>query len=95
MKLTEKEKELFTTIRESDNPKRALNLALIMVTIILAIRDNKPLYKALDELTGHEAEHRSFVKLIGDFALNDDIEGGKKAGIEFVENFAKGKAFVA
>lgn len=95
MKLTEKEIELFTTIRESDNPKRALNLALIMVTIILSLKDNKPLYKALDELKEHEAEHRSFVKLIGDFALNDDIEGGKKAGIEFVENFAKGEVFVA
>lgn len=95
MQLTDMERELLTTIRESDNPKRALNFALIMVTIILAIRDNKPLYKALDELKEHEAEHRSFVKLIGDFALSGDLEGGKKAGIEFVENFAKGEAFVA
>ena len=95
MKLTDNERELLATIRESDNPKRALNFALIMVAIILAIRDNKPLYKAVDELKDHETEHRAFVKLIGDFALSGDLEGGEKAGIEFVENFAKGKALIA
>lgn len=95
MQLTDKERELLSTIRESDNPKRALNLALIMVTIILSLKDNKPLYKALDELKEHEAEHRSFVKLIGDFALSGDLDGGYDAGVEFIKNFAEGKALVA